>query len=84
VANSFPLKPSDRINRSSLRQIVEYLGAGDLFPDIMTLADDLRRVSGYEFERWVADLFGRAGFSVELTPASGDHGVDLWASSDDH
>jgi Holliday junction resolvasome RuvABC ATP-dependent DNA helicase subunit len=84
VANSFPFKSSDRINRSSLRQIVEYLGAGNLYPEIMTLADDLRRMSGYEFERWVADLFSKAGFSVELTPASGDHGVDLWASSDDH
>jgi hypothetical protein len=41
-------------------------------------------VARVRVERWVADLFSRAGFSVELTPASGDHGVDLWASSDDH
>jgi hypothetical protein len=84
VVNCFPFTSSDHINRSRLGQIVEYLGAGNLYPEIMTLADDLRRMSGYEFERWVADLFSRAGFSVELTPASGDHGVDLWASSDDH
>ena len=37
-------------------------------------------MDGLEFEHWVADLFRRAGFQVEITQASGDHGVDLWAS----
>src|SRR5436190_24069630 len=40
-------------------------------------------MDGMEFERWVAELFRKAGFDVEFTPATGDHGVDLWASTVD-
>ena len=43
--------------------------------------DKLKTMDGLEFEHWVAHLFRRAGFQVEVTQASGDHGIDLVASS---
>lgn len=35
------------------------------------------RMSGKEFEDFLSGMFGQKGFSVELTPPSGDYGVDL-------
>ena len=37
----------------------------------------LRAMSGAEFERFVADVFQRQGYTAELTGASGDHGIDI-------
>ena len=34
-------------------------------------------MSGAEFERFVADVFQRQGYTAELTGASGDHGIDI-------
>lgn len=40
-------------------------------------------IEGHDFEHWCADLLKRNGFSkVEVTPASGDHGVDILAEKD--
>lgn len=36
-----------------------------------------RRMSGVEFEQMVGELFEDMGFSIEMTPPSGDDGVDL-------
>jgi hypothetical protein len=36
-------------------------------------------LSPRRFEELVAELYSRAGFEVELTPASGDEGVDVYA-----
>jgi HJR/Mrr/RecB family endonuclease len=41
------------------------------------------RMSGREFEEWVAGRLQQEGFQVELTPASRDGGVDLIASRAD-
>lgn len=38
---------------------------------------DLDRVSGYEFEGLLAELFEQMGYEVEETPLSGDQGGDL-------
>jgi len=35
------------------------------------------KMSGTEFEQHLADYFARRGYSIELTPASGDYGADL-------
>ena len=80
VANHFSFKPSDRIDRSMVLVFSEFLGSGDAYPALLTVADELRKMGGIEFEHWVAELFKRAGFQVEVTQASGDHGVDLWAT----
>lgn len=42
----------------------------------------LDTMSGIEFEKFVADLFKRMGFSVEVTKASGDQGADVLAEKD--
>lgn len=80
VASHFPFDPSDQLDRSKLLHINEFLGAGNLCLDLLTVGDPLQTMEGVEFEQWVAELFRRAGFHVDITPASGDHGVDLWAS----
>jgi len=40
------------------------------------------RSSGHEFEHVVAALFRALGYSTHITPASGDHGVDVIAHPD--
>jgi HJR/Mrr/RecB family endonuclease len=78
VANHLALGPNNLIDLANLRLINEFLGARNLRPAQLTVADLLQAMGGVEFEHWVADLFARAGFQVETTPATGDHGVDLW------
>lgn len=38
---------------------------------------ELRQLSGQEFEDFLAGLFHRLGYQVEMTPTSGDYGADL-------
>jgi restriction system protein len=38
---------------------------------------DIDLMNGIEFENYLADLFESKGFSVTLTPRSGDYGVDM-------
>jgi HJR/Mrr/RecB family endonuclease len=80
VANHFPFKPSDRIDRSMVLLLSEFLGSGNAYPALLVVADEVRKMGGIEFEHWVAELFKRAVFQVEVTQASGDHGVDLWVT----
>ena len=84
VATHFTFTGTERIDLARLREIKQFLGAGDLSPTLLVVADQIRAMDGLEFEHWVADLFRRAGFQVEITQASGDHGVDLWASFGNH
>lgn len=39
-------------------------------------------MKGEEFEKYVAELFRFQGYRVQMTPRSGDYGVDLVASKD--
>ena len=41
-----------------------------------------RSLSGRQFEAELAALYRRAGFRAELTPSSGDEGVDIWLHTD--
>jgi restriction system protein len=44
----------------------------------------IERMSGIEFERFMADFFRTKGYlSVKTTPRSGDHGVDLLLTTED-
>ncbi|OIJ13882.1 hypothetical protein BKP35_08520 [Anaerobacillus arseniciselenatis] len=36
-------------------------------------------MSGTEFEEFIYDLFKKMGYSVNLTPSSGDQGIDIVA-----
>lgn len=80
IANHFRSSHSTTIDQARLRQLNEFLGHDRLYPQSLALADDLQKMEGIEFEHWVADLFRKAGFRVEVTQATGDHGVDLWAN----
>lgn len=37
----------------------------------------IKNMTGVEFEKYLADIFMKKGYSVNLTKASGDHGIDL-------
>ena len=39
--------------------------------------DGLDKLSGIEFEEWLAGMFRLQGYETEMTPTSGDFGVDL-------
>ena len=84
VANHFSFKGADRIDRPLLGVLNEFFGSGSLYPDVLVLADKIRQMGGVEFEHWVADLFRKGGFKVEMTPQSGDHGVDLFIATGGH
>jgi hypothetical protein len=79
IAKGFRFNPSDRIDQARLREIAEFFGSHSAYPPSLALCERLQSMTGIEFEHWVADLFRQAGFRVEVTQASGDHGVDLWA-----
>ena len=65
------------IGREAAQRILDFLGYDHEEGATVVLADLLRSMSGLDFERFVADLFRKTGHSVELTPGSGDHGVDI-------
>ncbi|WP_411726683.1 restriction endonuclease [Methyloglobulus sp.] len=39
--------------------------------------DELRKLNGTEFENYLAELFKRQDYLVEMTPLTGDYGADL-------
>lgn len=41
--------------------------------------DDIDLMGGLEFERFIAELFIKMGYAVEVTKASGDQGIDVIA-----
>ena len=45
-------------------------------------AAELDRLTGVEFEEFLAGLFRNQGYAAELTPTSGDYGADLIVSKD--
>lgn len=48
-----------------------------------TLEDTIDLMDGLEFERFCADVLKRNGFNkVDITPSSGDYGVDILAEKD--
>lgn len=50
------------------------------FQDVLSRVDSME---GHDFEHWSADLLMKLGFqNVSVTPASGDHGVDVLAQKD--
>ena len=45
---------------------------------------DFDNMTGHDFEHFCADLLTKNGFNnVEVTPGSGDHGIDILAEKDD-
>lgn len=46
--------------------------------------EEIDLMSGIEFEQFIAKLFKKSGYNVELTSASGDQGIDIIASRGIH
>lgn len=50
---------------------------------IQEFLTEIDTMEGHDFEHWCAELLQRNGFyKVEVTPGSGDHGVDILAEKD--
>jgi Holliday junction resolvasome RuvABC ATP-dependent DNA helicase subunit len=56
---------------------LRHLGYAQPATNSRDLIRTLRAMAGTEFEGFVADVFRRAGYSAELTPTTGDHGIDV-------
>jgi Holliday junction resolvasome RuvABC ATP-dependent DNA helicase subunit len=65
------------INKETALSLLSLLGFDRGEHPQVALADRLRLMSGVAFEQFVAGLFGKLGYSVELTATSGDHGLDI-------
>jgi len=48
-----------------------------------TFRDSVDYMSGTEFENFMANVFSKKGYPVQLTPGSGDQGVDLLLNIDE-
>jgi HJR/Mrr/RecB family endonuclease len=46
--------------------------------------DELKKLSGIEFEDYLAELFKSHGYQVQTTPSTGDYGADLILQKDQH
>ena len=44
--------------------------------------DELKKLSGTEFEDYLAEVFKSQGYQVEMTPSTGDYGADLILDKD--
>lgn len=66
-------------NRKKWLEIVAE-NVGDAENESAFTIDELE--TGQDYESYVAELFKEAGWLIEFTPATGDHGVDLIASRD--
>lgn len=60
--------------KSTTRELIARLGANPT---------EMRMLPPRQFEELVADLLSLRGYSVELTPASGDGGIDIYAAKKD-
>jgi len=63
----------------SIRRYGRFVQARDAYKawELRTCMEYWRSMSGRVFERELGAAFSRQGFAVELTPASGDQGIDI-------
>jgi Holliday junction resolvasome RuvABC ATP-dependent DNA helicase subunit len=66
------------LTETVLLQALSMLGLPTCSNSQAGLLQQLRSMSGEEFERWVAALFRGLGYSATLTKVVGDHGIDLF------
>jgi Holliday junction resolvasome RuvABC ATP-dependent DNA helicase subunit len=72
----------EKIGLEDLPNVFSHLGLGEYYPSALRLQDTLRTMGGREFEHWSASLFRGEGYAVQITQASGDHGIDLILTRD--
>lgn len=66
-----------------LEETINYLGIEKPINNKNEKIEDILNMDGTEFEQFIASIFRRRGYFVELTQASGDHGIDLIARKED-
>lgn len=71
------ISPRLKIGVEHISKILTHLGYGENYPLSLSIADKFSRMSGLDFEKWVAEHFRKQGYKVEMTKTTGDHGVDL-------
>jgi restriction system protein len=67
------IQPSERVEVQFRAVNTDLLARIEARPELM------RELTPRQFEEFVAELYERHGFDVQLTPASNDGGVDLYA-----
>jgi hypothetical protein len=73
--------PDDLARRAFDISVVEI--GDELIAQLLEQPALVYQLTPRRFEELVAELYSKAGFEVELTPASGDGGVDLYAMRHD-
>ncbi len=69
---------SNQIEYNDALSALDSLGYFDASNSSSQIIDLLCKMTGIEFENFMADLFLRMGYKVEITQATGDHGIDLF------
>jgi HJR/Mrr/RecB family endonuclease len=68
---------SGNVTTDVLSDALASLGYVDRPQTAVNVAKKISRMSGIEFEEFVAGVFRQQGYAVEITQATGDHGIDL-------
>ena len=71
--------PSTKLSAILLKKFKQILAGSTLLevPEIGYLIDQVDRMTGEEFEEFLACCFRNLGYAVEMTPKTGDFGADL-------
>jgi hypothetical protein len=72
----------DTVDENDLSAILSALGFDEHYPKSLLLLDTLNAMDGRDFEHWSAGMFKRQGYAVNITGATGDHGIDLILAKD--
>lgn len=73
---------TDHVTINVMQEALASFGYLDKTSKSVDLAQKLRKMEALEFEEFVADLFRKKGYAVEITQGSGDHGIDLLMRKD--
>jgi Holliday junction DNA helicase RuvB len=73
---------ASQVRPDAVREALASFGYLDKSLVSVDLIDRLQKMSGLQFEEFVAGLFRKQGYAVEITQGSGDHGIDLLMRKD--
>jgi HJR/Mrr/RecB family endonuclease len=69
----------DYINNENKNSLIKSLQTNKDVNKIEITINEVDMMSGYEFENFISELFGKMGYITEVTKASGDQGIDVIA-----
>ena len=85
VADFFWVNPvpfAHPVTMELVQRALTYLGYSQIPESYTELEQKLNIMNGIEFEEFIAKFFRNKGYIVELTSATGDHGIDLLIKKD--